>query len=44
MDKWLVQDIPSAPPSLPRTTPMRIRATLTSPLAFKAVDSHSLQT
>ena len=35
---------PKAPPSLPRTTPMRISATLTSLFAFSAVPSHSLQT
>uniref|UniRef100_A0A2P2LJ63 SulA n=1 Tax=Rhizophora mucronata TaxID=61149 RepID=A0A2P2LJ63_RHIMU len=33
-----------APPSLPRTTPMRISATLTSLFTLRAVASHSLQT
>lgn len=36
--------IPKAPPSLPRTTPMRISANLTSLSTLRAVDSHSLQT
>lgn len=36
--------IPKAPPSLPRTTPMRISASLTSLFTLRAVDSHSLQT
>lgn len=35
---------PKAPPSFPRTTPMRIRANLTSLLTLRAVASHSLHT
>lgn len=36
--------IPKAPPSFPRTTPMRIKASLTSFWTLRAVPSHSLQT
>lgn len=36
--------IPNAPPSFPRTTPIRIKASLTSLCTLRAVPSHSLQT
>lgn len=45
MDKhFKYVSIPKAPPSFPSTTPIRINASLTFLLTFRALASHSLQT